>query len=228
MDVAHRTSEAHRIWQHNRKSSQIVQSIGHIDEQTRAFREWIKTILLRKGINATELAKRAGLSHSTLSRALSDDSYRVNFRADTIAKLAVAGGVSPPQALGGSAISEKAGMMTTGLGEPQATPYLGQDTEGLQSGQSTWTCNTTGLISMGLMPGDRFILDQNQTPKQRDIIAVQQYDHQTGSAETLLRVYADGFAVTPMYLVDNTPRIFLDGNNASVIGVLMKSWRTRN
>jgi SOS-response transcriptional repressor LexA len=106
--------------------------------------------------------------------------------------------------------------------------YVGPQDEALSPNHSIWTAKSSSLQAMGLMPGDRFILDQGEPPRNRDMIVVQKYDHQTGTAETLLRLYVDGFAVTPMHLIDNDPRIWLDGNNAACMGVIIKSWRTRS
>lgn len=202
----------------------IPPSQPRIDPQTLAFREWIAAICERKNITRTELARAAGLSHSTLSRATSDAEYRINFRADTIAKIAAVGGIAPPAAIAGGATETP----HTGFSEPQATPYLSEREEVSNPNQTTWTCQTTILAATGMVPGDHFLLDQSETPRNRDLIMVQVYDHATGTAESLLRIYADGFAVTPLYLVDGTPRIWLDGTNAHCMGVIVKSWRNRH
>lgn len=194
-----------------------------VDERTRLFREWISAIVAKTGLTLTELARRAGLSHSTLLRAMRSDGYRINFRADTIVKLANVGGIVPPDLISGQG---QRLATPEGFSEPQAAPAI-DDLSDLKDGQSVWTCKTTALVAVGLMPGDRFIIDPTVTPRFRDLVLVQDYDHQAGTAETLLRVFADGFAVTPNYLVDDAPRIWLDGHNAAVMGVVIKSWRTR-
>lgn len=190
-----------------------------MDETQALLRRWIETIIAEKKWSKARLAKEAGFPTSTITRLFRDD-YSGSMNIASIAKIVRATGKPAPRNIGGIEIEE-------GFSEPQATPYIGVEERPLLEGQSVWTCNSAHLSSMGLMPGDRFILDQNQTPKQRDIIAVQQYDHQTGTAETLLRIFADGFAVTPLYLIDGTPRIYLDGTNATIMGVIMESWRTR-
>lgn len=198
--------------------------MGTIDARTLAFREWIAAIQTKLNVSRTELARRAGLSHSTLSRATTDDEYRINFRSDTISKLTELSGILPPAAI---ATGSRAAPEVQGFGEPEATPWQGAPVRDLTPGQSLWTAHTAGLTAMGLMPGDRYILDQNIAPRMRDIIMVQRYDNQTGSAETLLRVYADGFAVTPMYLVDGSTRLWIDGSNVVIMGVVVESWRGR-
>lgn len=192
-----------------------------VDERTRAFREWIATILASRNITRSRLAELAGLSHSTLSRATTDDSYRINFRADTIAKIAKVGGIAPPAIVTGERLT------TPGFGDPEALPYTGNAARELSPNQTIWTVNTGDLQAMGLLPGDRFILDQATPPKTRDIIVVQKYDHATGTATTLLRVFADGFAVTPLYLVNGEPRLWIDGETAVCMGTVIESWRTR-
>jgi transcriptional regulator with XRE-family HTH domain len=198
-----------------------------IDARTLAFREWIAAILERQGITRTELARRANLSHSLLSRATTDDSHRINFRADTIAKLTEVGGVAPPAILSPNQPQPLRHNRQDGMAEPEAVAYVGPQDETLTPNQSLWTAKSGSLQAMGLMPGDRFKLDQGEAPRNRDSIVVQKYDHHTGTAETLLRLYVDGFAVTPLHLIDNEARIWLDGSNATCMGVIVKSWRTR-
>jgi transcriptional regulator with XRE-family HTH domain len=197
------------------------------DARTLAFREWIAAILERQGINRTELARRAKLSHSLLSRATTDDTHRINFRSDTIAKLTEVGGVAPPAILSNNQGQPLKHTSPSGMAEPEAVAYIGPQDEPLAPNQSLWTAKSAALQAMGLMPGDRFKLDQGEAPRNRDMIVVQKYDHHTGTAETLLRLYVDGFAVTPLHLIDNEPRIWLDGTNATAMGVIMKSWRIR-
>jgi transcriptional regulator with XRE-family HTH domain len=193
-----------------------------LDARTIAFREWIATILTKNSINKSELARRAGLSHSTLSRATTDDGYKINFRTDTIWRLAEVGGIKPPAIVAGEKTE------THGMSEPEATPYLGQQLRNLTDSQTIWTASTNILASVGLLPGDKFILDQSLKPRGHDVIMVQNYDHQSGTAETMLRIYDGGFAVSPLYLVDRSPKLWIDGNNVAVMGVVIESWRTRD
>lgn len=198
--------------------------MSNIDPRTQAFRDWIAAIQKKLGgITITELARRAEVSHSTLSRATGDDNYRINFRADTISKIVEVGGLHPPASL----LVPGAQVLPFGMNEADAAPWDGAPERHTVEGQSIWTVHSSALSPVGLMPGDRFILDGSLKPKQRDIIMVQNYDHQSASAESLLRIFADGFAVLPLYLVDNSPRIWIDGQNAVVMGVVTESWRTR-
>jgi AraC-like DNA-binding protein len=190
-----------------------------MDDTQALLRQWIEAILAEKNWSKARLAKEAGFPTSTITRLFHDD-YTGSMNMASIAKIVRASGKPAPRNIGGIDVDE-------GFSEPQATMYTGQPEEDLHLGQTQWTCNTASLTSMGLMPGDSFILDQNTQPKYRDMIVVQKYDHQTATAETLLRVFADGFAYTPSYLIDGTPRIYLDGNTAACMGVIIKSWRSR-
>lgn len=221
IDVFQNVLPSHRTL---RAYPQGPSAMTSIDARTLAFREWIAAILAKKKVSRTELARRAGLSHSTLSRATTDDNYRINFRADTIAKLTEFGGILPPAAI---ATAGSTGEPQDNYSEPEATPWQGEPLRQLSPSQSIWTVHSQGLSAMGLMPGDRFILDQSVQPQTRDIVMIQAFDNQTGAAETLLRVYADGFAVTPLYLVDGSRRLWIDGKNVSVMGVIVESWRGR-
>lgn len=192
------------------------------DEIQTLLRGWIDSITQRKGWTRTRLAREAGIAATTITR-LFDDTYAGTLNAASIAKIARASGMPAPRNFGG--VSEAA----PGMAEPDAVPLTAEFAGGrdLTANQSVWTVQGQGLAAMGLMPGDRFILDQSVQPQTRDIIMVQSYDNASGTAETLLRVYADGFAVTPLYLVDGQRRMWIDGSNVAVMGVVVESWRGR-
>ena len=194
--------------------------LNMVDDTQALLRTWIENILREKGWKKTHLAKQAGVSTTAITR-LFDDDYSGSMNAASIAKIARAAGYPAPSNFGGVEQHQ-------GFSEPEATPFAGPAERQLTANQSIWTVGTPALVAMGLMPGDRFLLDQSMKPANRDIVVVQQYDHATGTAETLLRVYADGFAVTPLYLVEGTPRLWIDGSNTACMGVVLESWRTRN
>jgi transcriptional regulator with XRE-family HTH domain len=217
MDVSQTLFSAHnpvRI-----KPRRIVH-VSTVDRRTQAFRVWIEALMQRSGLNQTQLAAKAGLSHSTLSRAMTSNDYKVNFRQDTIERLAAAGGIAPPPAIAPH-------THPAGFSEPEAQAWTGAPERDLSPNQTIWTVRSPVLMPIGLMPGDRFILDQAATARTGDAILVQLVDHRTGTAETLLRLYADGFAVTPLYLSDGTKRLWIDNNAVAVAGVIIESWRTR-
>lgn len=192
------------------------------DDIQELLRGWIQTILDRKGWSRTRLAAEAGVSTTTITR-LFDKRFSHVMNAASIAKIARATGIPAPRNFGGVEVA------APGMGEPEAAPYkAGENGRQLSNpAQSIWTCRTNSLVSLGLMPGDRFILDPTITPQTRDVIMVQRYDNSQGTAETLLRIYADGFAVTPLYLLDGSPRLWIDGANVVVMGVVVESWRSR-
>ena len=193
-----------------------------VDERTLAFRQWIAAMLAKNNITKTELSRRARLSHSLLSRATTDDRHKINFRSDTITRLAEAGGIRPPDIILGHSTAFE------GLSEAEATPYSGQASRTLTPNQSIWMVKSTLLSPVGLVPGDRFILDQSLKPRNYDLVMVQKYDHQRASADTMLRIYDAGFAVTPLHLIDRSPKLWIDGSNVVSMGVVIESWRTRD
>jgi AraC-like DNA-binding protein len=191
-----------------------------MDDTQALLRQWIETILAEKQWSKARLAKEAGFPTSTITRLFHDD-YKGSMNMGSIAKIVRATGKAAPRNIGGVEQAD-------GMAEPEATPYMGIPiSDAMPPAHTIWTAKSASLQAMGLMPGDHFILDQAEAPRLRDMIVVQKYDHQTATAETLLRLYVDGFAVTPMHLIDNEPRIWLDGTNALCMGVIVKSWRTR-
>lgn len=189
------------------------------DEVQTLLRGWIDTITARKGWTRTRLAREAGVATTTITR-LYDDSYTGTMNAASIAKIARASGIPAPRNFGGE--FTEAGPPA----EPEAVQLeTPTDAYGrhLAQSQSVWIAQTLALASLGLMPGDRFVIDSAITPQTRDIVLVKAFNEPA----PLLRVYADGFAVTPLYLVDGTRRLWIDGSNVAVIGTLIESWRGR-
>jgi transcriptional regulator with XRE-family HTH domain len=189
------------------------------DEIQSLLRGWIDTITSRKGWTRTRLAREAGVATTTITR-LFDDSYTGTMNAASIAKIARASGIPAPRNFGGELTANAAPAEPEAkLVETPADAYGRQ----LAQSQSVWIAQTSALASLGLMPGDRFVIDSAITPQTRDIILVQAFN----DPAPLLRVFADGFAVTPLYLVDGSRRLWIDGSNVAVIGTLIESWRGR-
>lgn len=185
-------------------------------------RAWLRAILKKNGMSPTALAKAAGISHTTITRALDPKEDEPNFRVDTIVKLTKLGGIPAP--------AELAAAAGHGFAEQDAVQLAGIPEAGrkLTPAQSQWTVKTSELAAVGLMPGDRFIIDDTLTPRDYDVVMANVYDLQSGGAKTVLRVYHDHFLVTPNYLTERRPKLFVDNNSVVIKGVLVESWRRRD
>jgi SOS-response transcriptional repressor LexA len=188
---------------------------------------WANQEVPKSPLSRNELARRSGISSATIHRIMGlDETYHATPKWQNVTALAKALGVKPP------AIPHP--EQAEGMAEADAMPILApsgadnplQNTT-LSNTQSQWQVKGMALAAMGYLPGDYFILDQSVQPANRDCVIAQVVDYDTGTAETVLRVYMDGFLVTPNYVADGSPRLFVDGKIVQVSGVITQSWRTR-
>ena len=201
-----------------------------LEDDHRAF---LVRILDLTGWTQTELAQRAGLDPSTLSRFLSGSRSGHALRGSTVRKLAAISGLSfgPKQ----GETTDDSGA--TGFAEPEAVPLsmadaspLRQAIEALARGKSNvdpWTLKSRALEGAGFRPGDILIVALGETPMQGDIVCAQIYDWTKGRAETVFRLFQ------PPYLVaattdTNLMRPFLvDDGAVTVKGVVLHTLRQR-
>lgn len=184
---------------------------------------WARVEVPKSPLSRNELARRAGISPASIHRIMGlDDTYTALPKWQNVVSLAKALGVKPP------AIPHPEGA--DGMAEAEAEP-LTQTTDSAllepTPTQSEWRIKSSILAPMGYMPGDHFILDSATPPRNRDCVVAQVVDYDTGTAETVLRVYMDGFLVTPNFLMDGSPRLFVDGKIVQVTGTITRSWRNR-
>lgn len=184
---------------------------------------WAQAEVPKSPLSRNELARRAGISSATIHRIMGlDDSYGATPKWQNVAALAKALGVKPPNIPHPD--------QSEGMAEPDAIPIVPSPSQSETPDnprQTEWKVKGMALAAMGYMPGDHFILDQGVAPANRDCVVAQVVDYDTGTAETVLRVFMDGFLVTPNYVMDGSPRLFVDGKIVQVMGTIVKSWRHR-
>ncbi len=195
------------------------------DEQ----RAYLASVMERTGWNQTELAQRAGLDPSTLSRFLNGGREGHALRQGTIRKielasgLAVSGGVAAPTA--------------QGFAESEASPFevpaesplraiiaaLGQGRMNIDP----WTLQSRALEGAGYRPGDILLVALDETPAAGDVVCAQIYDWTKGRAETVFRIFQ------PPYLIAATgdPQLMrphlVDDGAVTIKGVVLHSLRGR-
>lgn len=159
------------------------------DEQ----RAYIEKIMERLGITQTELAKKAMLDPSTLSRFMHGGRDGHALRSTTIHKIGMATGIR----MNGGPIP--AGDGISGFMEQEAAPWAGEENPALQqavaaftagrNAASAWVLKSSALSGAGYLPGDILIVDQAEQPRSGDIACAQVYDWEAGGAETVFRMY---------------------------------------
>lgn len=184
---------------------------------------WATAEVAKSTLSDREIARRAGFSPATLHRILGrDPAYTAMPKWQNVTALAKALGVKPP--------ASSHGNPPEGLAEADAEPIAASAAPGMAPetpNQTVWQVKGMALAPMGYMPGDHFVLDQSVAPQNRDCVVAQVVDYDTGAAETVLRVYLDGFLVLPNYITEGSPRLFVDGRIVHIMGTIVRSWRQR-
>jgi transcriptional regulator with XRE-family HTH domain len=195
------------------------------DEQ----RAYLTRVMKRTGWNQTELAQRAGLDPSTLSRFLSGGREGHALRQATIRKIEAASGLA--------ASGEIHEAMPSGFAENEASPYevtahspIHAVIAALSHGRlniDPWTLQSRALEGAGYRPGDILLVALGETPATGDVVCAQIYDWTKGRAETVFRIFQ------PPYLIAATgdpqfmrPHLVDDGA-VTIKGVVLHSLRGR-
>lgn len=196
---------------------ELVNPLASLKEEIAA---WANREIAKSTLSHNEIARRGGFSAATLHRILGrDPKYTADPKWQNVVKLARVLGVKPPDM---PRPNDDEDAETADAVEVTAAPN-----SGLAPTQSLWQVNGTSLVSMGYMPGDSFILDQSVKPANRECVVAHIVDYDSGTTETILRVFLDGFLVTPNYIFDGSERHFVDGRMVQIVGTIVKSWRER-
>ena len=197
-------------------------------------RTYLHTVMERTGWTQTELAQRAGLDPSTLSRFLGGGREGHALRPSTIRKI---------EAVSGLVCSEDGTNLTEtqpadqGFAEAEAQPVLVPAQSplhgviaALAQGRANidpWTLHSRALEGAGYRPGDILLVALDATPAAGDVVCAQIYDWMKGRAETVFRIFQ------PPYLVAVTgdPQLMrphlVDDGAVVIKGVVLHSLRGR-
>ncbi len=189
-------------------------------------RQFVLEVLRRTGWSQSDLAHRAGLDPSTLSRFLSFGAEGRALRAATLARIERAAGISVSgdnSANGGFAETE-----ATPLTRPDAA--LARAVAALSEGHrnvDAWTLASRALEMAGYRPGDILLVALDETPQPGDVVCAQIYDWARGRAETVFRLHQPPWLVAasadPALLRPHA----LGDNGVVIKGVVIYSLRPR-
>ena len=196
-------------------------------DNVRRQRDFVMEVLKRTGWSQSDLAFRAGLDPSTLSRFLSGGVEGRVLRPATLARIERAAGMK---------LDGESGAETEGFAEAEATlltrpgPDLAIAVAALSSGckaVDAWTLSSHALDMAGYRPGDILLVSLGEEPRPGDVVCAQIYDWAKGQAETVFRLYQ------PPYLLaaSTDPTLLrphvLGDNGVAIKGVVIHSLRPR-
>lgn len=199
-------------------------------------RDYIAHVLRRTGWTQSELALRAGLDPSTLSRFLSASRDGRELRQSSIDKIATVSGI----AFGNGTSQPHDGKVqpSAGFAEAEASPLdAGGESPVMQmlgilrrqhNNIDPWTLKSQALLGAGYRPGDVVFVALGETPLSGDIVCAQVYDWTSGQAETVFRIFEPPFLVAASHDPRFLRPLVLGDEKVQIKGVVIQTWRDRN
>ncbi|MBW4972103.1 helix-turn-helix domain-containing protein [Roseovarius mucosus] len=200
--------------------------------------KWFKSRQKELGVTADQIAARMGRNRSAVSHIYSGNR---KMSLEWARAFAEALDVTVDEVLrrAGALDEPEAQTLRPGFAESDAVPFVGkggaretteataQGMGGGRPGIDVWTVKSDALALRGYLPGDHILVDTHQSErcKSGDIVVAQIYNWQTGTAETILRVYEPPVLVMASAgLVAPITRV-VDGQNVVIKGKIIASWR---
>ena len=188
----------------------------------------IADVLDKTGWSQSDLASRAGLDPSTLSRFLTKDREGHALRVSTIQRIAKASGL---------AFDKTPQMIQEGLAETEAVPYVFNLDDPLADAVHAlrgkgrnidpWILKNRALESSGYRPGDILLVGLSETPHVGDVVCAQIYDWKKGQAETVFRLYQPPALISATTDASLQIPYLLSDTAVVVKGVVLHSLRSR-
>lgn len=191
----------------------------------RVTKDWIKAVAAFMNLSLSDLAVKAGLSPSTVTRYVNDETGQLTVTDRTLDSIAHYSGIAKYVMPGQRTVP--------GFGESEAVPYDARQGEklpdwvmqaiaahkGQRNGVEPWVMKGWALDLLGVLPGDVLMIDQNKRPKPGNIVCAQLTDLATGRTETVMRRYE------PPYIVGYSAKVgpirpeTVDENRVIIMGV---------
>jgi len=162
-----------------------------VENVRRKQQAWLQAIYEETGWSQSELARRAGVSHATLSRFTNDTTSSKKLDTDTVAKLLA---VSPIPHYENSRAQIPQGFTereAEPLNDNAADPTVARMVQAAKAGQNAvdaWILHNRAIENLGYLPGDVLMVDLNAMPGAGDVVCAQVFDRM-GNPETAFRVY---------------------------------------
>jgi transcriptional regulator with XRE-family HTH domain len=188
--------------------------------------EFMQTVLTRTGWSQTDLANRAGLDPSTLSRFLTKGRDGHALRQSTIQRIVSASGIEFGKIVPSSELAE--GEVTPyDFTQSNSQASLVRNLLAGREDSVAWTLHSRAIENLGYRVGDILIVALNETPLVGDIVCAQIYDWAKEKAETVFRQYQPP-ALIAASSDQRLLKPYLLGDNTVVIkGVVLHTLRSR-
>lgn len=187
---------------------------------------WLDNITASSGLTVTDIARRARLNPSTLTRFRAQNDSGHTLTSRTVKKIEEATGVP--------AYEQRARpRLVQAFNEVEASPYsFDEKTQDMlvealrtlvarSNSIDLWTLKTQTLTAVGYSEGDILVVDRDLIPRAGDVVCAQRYDWRRGTAETIFRVYRTPYLLTANSQGDPGIPEVVDGENIVIKGVIV-------
>jgi hypothetical protein len=199
--------------------------MAETDEQA-LQRAWLRRVMQITGLKATPLAKRAGLSPSTLLRALDNENPTL-LDTRSINKIVDKCGVAGPETYAHRGQEPGPGFAESGLeiiSDEENELFAGAP---MTPTQGRWHVRTRLLELAGCLPGDDLLADSAVSPERDDIVVAREVTE--NGPEMILRVYDPPYLLTATIDRDERKKpLLVDHSRVSIWGTVVKVLRTRD
>jgi transcriptional regulator with XRE-family HTH domain len=196
--------------------------------QTEDQHAFIDLVLAKTGWSQTDLAHRAGLDPSTLSRFLNKGRDGHALRPSSIQRISNAAGIP---------FGDFMPRQPEGLNESEADPYV-YETPNSQAAAiralcvnrenvDAWTLNSRAIEGAGYKPGDILLVGLGETPLAGDVVCAQVYDWAKGRAETIFRIYQPPALVASTSDASLLRPYLISDTSVAIKGIVLHVLRSR-
>ena len=190
------------------------------------IRAWLRWAMKLTGMRPSPFAKEAGLSPSTVLRAI-DEENPISMERRSIDKIVERFEIPGPDTYLTQGSYARSTTIRAAFVDVELEKYTAE-TPNLTSTQGRWEIRTRALELAGYLPGDTVIADSGEAPRANDVVIARHLHTGKPGADTVLRIYDPPYLLTAT-LDDNAKRkpLLVDNVNVSIWGVVVKSWRER-
>ena len=200
--------------------------------------KWFKIQQKKAGVTAGDIAEKMGRARSNVSHIYAGQQKMSLEWAQAFSEVLE---VPLDEVLKHAGVlgAKAAQHVAPGFSESDAVPFVGQGGEAARIAQTAdtlgggspgidvWTVKSLAMVVGGYLPGDHILVDTHQSErcKPGDVVLAQNYNHQSGTAETILRRYEPPVLVSASTDPAHARALVVDFSNVVIRGKVIASWR---
>jgi SOS-response transcriptional repressor LexA len=190
-------------------------------------RQWLSDALRRRKMTPTALARRAGLSPSTLTRFLNSEEHSTALNARSMAAIETVLGEKQAEETVRAGTQSLEAQPFSPENEDDGFAELVAQAIGPASRLKAWILTSRALEAAGFLPDDVLIVDPAAKPDPGDVVQIQRRNWGTMTVETLFRIFDPPAIVTATLDRKLRKPMLLDDNVVKITGVVVASVRRR-